>query len=570
MACVHQQCVEAHRLSRRHAPDIGVLLRERVFAPDRSAGASPTGNGVTTLPLLATQEVCLRDGYVHELPTAGAHTVNVAIKSPYASLVGPEDKSTYNVALCFVPEPGLRDTIAHVVFPRPQTDGPRHRSAAATTAATAAVDHRDDDGDDVLALKQSRDGTQSLLGSASSDQNHLDHQPLTQGSRFRGKPSTSSSAGGPAYAYAARGSDVGADGVSPTSFASRLLEAWTAPWRHNIFTLRPTDAPLTRTGGPAAVGVAGDNAATDLEANATPAAAAGPATGSDTPTTPTLQQFPASAYPSQVAPAVVFSFPVPRHLPSLFATAASPTPPGAAPKPRVRRDIHPRDVITIDTRGRLYTSMEIFGLGALPHAEATATSTGADAAAAPASPPASMSPRSAVAAPAPAPPTATFLAPETLSNHPSRVTPMASPSTSLRHQSGEMALRDSDAVELSHIVGDRGTANPQQVRPAGPSAATVDDSNGTAAAASAAAAAAPTAAPAVSSLALAQGGAFSGEECVVCLTDPKEILLLPCRHLCVCASCFVFVDKCPVCRALSSEYVAIQSGTKVPFQPVRR
>lgn len=145
-ACVHQQCVEADRLSRRHAPDIGVVLRERVFAPDRSSGASPAGNGVTTLPLLATQEVCLRDGYVHELPTAGVHAVNVAIKSPYASLVGPDDKryvlpslqspsvcrcvspvacgacrcSTYNVALCFVPEPGLRDSIAHLVFPRPR------------------------------------------------------------------------------------------------------------------------------------------------------------------------------------------------------------------------------------------------------------------------------------------------------------------------------------------------------------------------------------------------------------------------------------------------------------------
>lgn len=91
-ACVHQQCVEAARLSRRHAPDIGVLLRERVFAPDRSTGALPVGNGVTTLPLLATQEACLRDGYVHELPTAGAHTINVAIKSPFTSLVGPEDK----------------------------------------------------------------------------------------------------------------------------------------------------------------------------------------------------------------------------------------------------------------------------------------------------------------------------------------------------------------------------------------------------------------------------------------------------------------------------------------------
>lgn len=48
------------------------------------------------------------------------------------------------------------------------------------------------------------------------------------------------------------------------------------------------------------------------------------------------------------------------------------------------------------------------------------------------------------------------------------------------------------------------------------------------------------------------------EECVVCLTEPKEVLLIPCRHLSVCRNCFQHVDKCPVCRAAYSEYMTVQ------------
>ena len=48
------------------------------------------------------------------------------------------------------------------------------------------------------------------------------------------------------------------------------------------------------------------------------------------------------------------------------------------------------------------------------------------------------------------------------------------------------------------------------------------------------------------------------EECVICLTDPKTTLLLPCRHLCVCSECFRYVDKCPVCRAAFDNYVVLQ------------
>lgn len=92
------------------------------------------------------------------------------------------------------------------------------------------------------------------------------------------------------------------------------------------------------------------------------------------------------------------------------------------------------------------------------------------------------------------------------------------------------------------------------------------------------ASAASTSASAAS--AVANGGKYVAEDCVVCLTDPKEIALLPCRsaakllhltiidsvicrHLCVCVGCLIYIDKCPVCRAAFEEYVVIQSSKEV-------
>ena len=42
------------------------------------------------------------------------------------------------------------------------------------------------------------------------------------------------------------------------------------------------------------------------------------------------------------------------------------------------------------------------------------------------------------------------------------------------------------------------------------------------------------------------------ELCVICTTDPREILLLPCRHIAICADCYEEVKdrtkQCPICR----------------------
>ena len=50
------------------------------------------------------------------------------------------------------------------------------------------------------------------------------------------------------------------------------------------------------------------------------------------------------------------------------------------------------------------------------------------------------------------------------------------------------------------------------------------------------------------------------EECLICLTEQKEVLLLPCKHFCVCSDCFVHLDKCPVCRASFDKYVVIEKN----------
>ena len=36
--------------------------------------------------------------------------------------------------------------------------------------------------------------------------------------------------------------------------------------------------------------------------------------------------------------------------------------------------------------------------------------------------------------------------------------------------------------------------------------------------------------------------------CVVCLENPKNIILQPCFHFAICQKCLHKLDKCPICR----------------------
>lgn len=46
------------------------------------------------------------------------------------------------------------------------------------------------------------------------------------------------------------------------------------------------------------------------------------------------------------------------------------------------------------------------------------------------------------------------------------------------------------------------------------------------------------------------------EDCLVCCAQPKNTILLPCRHMCCCDVCLARMDKCPVCRAPVESFVA--------------
>ncbi|KAE8692483.1 putative E3 ubiquitin-protein ligase LUL2 [Hibiscus syriacus] len=44
----------------------------------------------------------------------------------------------------------------------------------------------------------------------------------------------------------------------------------------------------------------------------------------------------------------------------------------------------------------------------------------------------------------------------------------------------------------------------------------------------------------------------SGRECVICLSEPRDTTVLPCRHMCMCSSCAKVLrcqtNRCPICR----------------------
>jgi hypothetical protein len=60
------------------------------------------------------------------------------------------------------------------------------------------------------------------------------------------------------------------------------------------------------------------------------------------------------------------------------------------------------------------------------------------------------------------------------------------------------------------------------------------------------------------------------EECVVCLTNDREIILLPCRHNCSCHTCFLHLDKCPICRSVIKAFIVLKPPTVVKIEEIEK
>ncbi|KAK6243087.1 hypothetical protein QUC31_009496 [Theobroma cacao] len=54
----------------------------------------------------------------------------------------------------------------------------------------------------------------------------------------------------------------------------------------------------------------------------------------------------------------------------------------------------------------------------------------------------------------------------------------------------------------------------------------------------------------------------SGKACVICMTEPKDTAVLPCRHMCMCSGCAkqlrLRLKRCPVCRQPIQELIEIK------------
>jgi len=57
-------------------------------------------------------------------------------------------------------------------------------------------------------------------------------------------------------------------------------------------------------------------------------------------------------------------------------------------------------------------------------------------------------------------------------------------------------------------------------------------------------------------------GGDDGRECVICMTEPRDTTVLPCRHMCMCSECAKVLrmqsEKCPICRTPVEQLLQIK------------
>ncbi|OQR85214.1 hypothetical protein THRCLA_10736 [Thraustotheca clavata] len=57
-------------------------------------------------------------------------------------------------------------------------------------------------------------------------------------------------------------------------------------------------------------------------------------------------------------------------------------------------------------------------------------------------------------------------------------------------------------------------------------------------------------------------------ECSICLEDPTRVIILPCRHCCVCATCLNEIDSCPICRTKFSSYITMDTDSSTALAAI--
>ncbi|KAL0680505.1 hypothetical protein Bca4012_047352 [Brassica carinata] len=59
-------------------------------------------------------------------------------------------------------------------------------------------------------------------------------------------------------------------------------------------------------------------------------------------------------------------------------------------------------------------------------------------------------------------------------------------------------------------------------------------------------------------------GTDQGKECVVCLSEARDTIVLPCRHMCMCSGCAKALrfqkNECPVCRQPAERLVELEGN----------
>lgn len=65
----------------------------------------------------------------------------------------------------------------------------------------------------------------------------------------------------------------------------------------------------------------------------------------------------------------------------------------------------------------------------------------------------------------------------------------------------------------------------------------------------------------------AEEDATAGKECVVCLAEPRDTTVLPCRHMCMCSGCARMLrhqtNRCPICRTPVESLLEIKVERKL-------